>query len=228
MTKDLKANTIGHHNLPVGNGSEIIHTGTSEQRATSTFMRVTRVMIVDDHELIRDGLRQLIGRQPHLEIVAEAASEREAKIHFRELQPELVIIDLALENSNGLDLIKWIRHERPPTKMVVVTMYDERDYGERALRAGALGFVNKQSPARAILTAIASVLEGNLFFSETLSNRILRRTASNTPSADDSPLAGLSDRELEIFNLIGADRLPIKSPNNCTSAPIRSARTASD
>lgn len=164
----------------------------------------TRLMIVDDHELMRDGLRQLIIRQPHLEVCGEASNEHEARTRFRELHPDLVVVDLTLGEGSGLDLIKWIRQERPDTKVIVSTMHDERDYGERALRAGAVGYVNKQLPARTILAAIARVLEGKLFFSEALTERLMQRATSPTAAADDSPVAALSNRELEIFSLIGA------------------------
>lgn len=164
----------------------------------------TRVMIVDDHELMREGLRQLISRQANLEVCGEASNEREARSRFRELQPDLVVVDLTLKESSGLDLIKWTRQERPEAKVIVLTMHDERDYGERALRAGAGGYVNKQLPARTILAAIARVLEGKLFFSEGLTERLMHRTVSGSATGDDSPVAALSDRELEIFSLIGA------------------------
>jgi DNA-binding NarL/FixJ family response regulator len=167
-------------------------------------LSATRVMIVDDHELMRDGLRQLISRQANLEVCGEAASEREARGRFRELQPDLVVVDLTLQESSGLDLIKWIRQERPDTKVIVSTMHDERDFGDRALRAGAVGYVNKHLPARTILAAIARVLEGKLFFSDTLTERLMQRATSQTAAAGDSPVATLSDRELEIFSLIGA------------------------
>lgn len=166
--------------------------------------RTTRVMIVEDHELMRDGLRQLIRRQANLEVCGEASNEHQARSRFRELQPDLVVVDLTLQEGSGLELIKWIRQERPGTKVIVSTMHDERDYGERAMRAGAEGYVNKQSPARTILAAITRVLEGKLFFSEALTERLMQRATSPTAAVGDSPVAALSDRELEIFSLIGA------------------------
>ena len=106
-------------------------------------------MIVDDHELVRDGLQQLISRQSHLEVCGEASSVREARDRLRELQPDLVVVDLTLEESSGLDLIKWIRRERPQTKVIVSTMHDERDYGERALRAAqSVLSINSNRPGR--------------------------------------------------------------------------------
>lgn len=166
----------------------------------------TRVLIVDDHELLRDGLRQLIDRQPNLAACGEAATESEAHQRVRELQPDLVIVDLALHESSGLDLIKWIVKYCPRAKVIVSTMYDERDYGERVLRAGAVGFVNKQQPARTILTGIAHVLEGKLFFSDALTRRMMLRATPKSTNADESLVAALSNRELEIFTLIGEGR----------------------
>jgi DNA-binding NarL/FixJ family response regulator len=160
-------------------------------------------MIVDDHELIRDGMRRLISQQPHLEVCGEAASESEASRKFRQLQPGMVIVDLALKDSSGLQLIEAILRERPDTKVIVSTMHDERDYGERVLRAGAIGYVNKQAPARTILTAIDRALEGKCFFSEALTDRIMHRAMSHNVSYERSPVASLSNRELEIFCLIG-------------------------
>lgn len=179
-------------------------TSRAQPTPTSNAAQAIRVMIVDDHELLREGLRQLIIGQPRLEVCGEASNEREARSRFRVLRPDLVVVDLSLRESSGLDLIKWIRQERPATKVIVSTMHDERDYGERSLRAGAVGYVNKQSPARTILAAIAQVLEGKLFFSEVLTSRLLCRVASRSPTADGSPVAALSDRELEVFSLIGA------------------------
>lgn len=175
----------------------------TDDKAEPSVTKPTKVMIVDDHELLRDGLRQLLSRQPNLDVCGEAASEREARKRFGELQPDLVIVDLTLTESSGLDLIKWIVGQQSDTKVIVSTMHNERDYGERVLRAGAVGYVNKQAPARTILSAIARVLEGKLFFSEALTERLLQRVISPSSTPDDSPLAMLSDRELQIFTLIG-------------------------
>ncbi|NND99996.1 MAG: response regulator transcription factor [Pirellulaceae bacterium] len=174
--------------------------------STTLEQQVTRVLIVDDHELLRDGLRQLIMRQPKLDVCGEAANESEARKCFRQLQPDLVIVDLALQESSGLDLIKWIVKTAPSTKVIVSSMYEERDYGERVMRAGAVGYVHKQQPARTILTGIAQVLDGKLFYSEALSRRMrMRATDAETPM-DQSVVSALSDRELEIFTLIGDGR----------------------
>ena len=122
---------------------------------------------------------------------------------IREQQPDLVIVDLTLRESNGLSLIEWIRRERSATKVIVLSMHDERDYGERALRAGAAAYVRKQASARTILIAIDRVLEGKLFFGNDLTERLAMLATSGNRVVDPSPVSSLSDRELEIVSLIG-------------------------
>jgi DNA-binding NarL/FixJ family response regulator len=163
----------------------------------------TRVLLVDDHELVRDGLRVLIGSSPGLEVCGEAADEAGARNLVRQLHPDVVVVDLMLRSGSGLDLIKWIKENRPEAKVIVSTMHEEKVYGERALYAGANGYVNKQDPARAILTAIRHVLDGGLFFSEGFTSRLLRRAAGHPGPSEAAPLAALSDRELDVFRLIG-------------------------
>ncbi|QDV47345.1 Transcriptional regulatory protein DegU [Stieleria neptunia] len=175
----------------------------------STTQRAVGVMIVDDHELLRDGLRQLISRQPYWKVCGEADSEHQARIRFRELQPDLVIVDLTLRESSGLDLIKWIVDQRPQTRVIVSTMHDERDYGERAMKAGASGYVNKHLPATTILEAIDRVLRGGLFFSEEMTSRLMHSAVSGADPRSDpgdpgrSIVGALSNRELQVFTLIG-------------------------
>lgn len=176
---------------------------TAPKRTMPAARQATRVMIVDDHELLRDGMRQLISRQPDLEVCGEAASGPEARSRFRKLQPDVVVVDLTLKESSGLELISWILKQRPGAKVIVSTMHDERDYGERAFRAGAVGYVGKQAPARTILTAITRVRQDKLFFSEALTNRLMHRAVSRSTETRESPIAALSNRELEILTLIG-------------------------
>jgi DNA-binding NarL/FixJ family response regulator len=162
-----------------------------------------RVLIVDDHELMREGLRMLIGHEKNLEICGEAATVLDAQKQLRRLQPDVVVVDLTLQDDSGLDLIKWIKQQQPATKIVVSTMHDERVYGERVLRAGANGYVNKQDPARTIIHAINSVLEGKLQFGQELVNRMLSRAMVNPEHQTGSPIDSLSDRELDVFRLLG-------------------------
>jgi DNA-binding NarL/FixJ family response regulator len=166
-------------------------------------MSTIHILIVDDHELLRSGLRMLLNNEEDLHVCGEAFDEPTAKRMVRELQPAIAIVDLMLGNGSGLDLIQWMAKSHPETKSIVSTMHDERIYGERALRAGASGYVNKKDPARTILSAIRRVLEGKLYFSEELTSHIVRRTMTHQTPTDASPLDGLSNRELEVLSLIG-------------------------
>jgi DNA-binding NarL/FixJ family response regulator len=164
--------------------------------------RPARVLIVDDHELLRDGLRMMLSNRPDLETCGEAAEEGEAVRLIRELHPDLIVVDIALKSGNGIDLIKQIKAYDPATRVIVYSMYDEHLYGERALRAGANGYVNKQDPASAILDAICRVLDRKMYFSEGLIERVLHRTQDGE-DVQQSPIESLSDRELEVFRLLG-------------------------
>lgn len=164
---------------------------------------VARVLIVDDHELMRDGLRTLIDNEPDLEICGEAVDEMSARRALVKAMADVAVVDLTLDGGSGLDLIRWIAQHRPDTKTIVSTMHNEQIYGPRALRAGARGYVNKHDPARTILIAIRRVLTGRLFFSETLTERMLHLAAAQSGTMQQSPIERLSNRELQIFRLIG-------------------------
>lgn len=162
-----------------------------------------RVFVVDDHELLRQGLRMLINAEPDLTVVGEATNEIEARKGLRECYPEIVIVDLKLRDGSGLDLIKQIKKQNPESKIIVCTMHDEKIYGERVLRAGASGYVNKHDSACTIITAIREVLAGKLFFGEEFVNRVMRRAMADPATMEQSPFDLLSDRELEVFRMVG-------------------------
>ncbi|MFH0342009.1 MAG: response regulator [Chromatiales bacterium] len=168
--------------------------------------RPMRVLIVDDHALVRDGIRTLLQQEPGLEVCGEAEGVVDAKRRIDALTPDIVIADLMLKEGNGLDLIKWIGKFHPDTKTIVTTMHDEKVYGGRALRAGATGFVSKQANSRAILEAIRALRSNRFYFSEALTKRILQRARRGDTHLERSPIEGLSDRELEVFRLMGAGR----------------------
>jgi DNA-binding NarL/FixJ family response regulator len=164
-------------------------------------------------------MRLMIGNEPDLEICGEAVDEAEAMRQVRESHPNLAIVDIGLKSGNGLDLIKRIKAHDPTVRIIVSSMHEERLYGERALRAGAEGYVNKQEPARTIIRAIHHVLQGKMYFSEEFTNRVLQRARDGGKSLEASPIEMLSDRELEVFRFIGqgltsreiADRLHVSS-----------------
>jgi DNA-binding NarL/FixJ family response regulator len=164
-----------------------------------------RVLIVDDHELLRDGLRMMVSSEADLEICGEAADEGAAMRLVRQLQPHLVIVDIGLKSGNGVELIKQIRSFDASVRIIVYSMHEEQLYGERTLRAGANGFVNKQDPAQHVLDAIRRILQGKMHFSEELTDRVLKR-ARGEKDLGLSPVEALSDRELDILRLIGEGR----------------------
>lgn len=167
---------------------------------------VTRIVIVDDHALLREGLRMVLLEAEGIRVCAEADGVVQARQAIGEHVPDVVIVDLELRDGNGLDLIKWITREHAKTQIIVATMHDESVYGARVLRAGASGFVNKQLPAKVIFDAIKTVLSGRLFFSDALIHDVLLRTRGAATTGHCSPVETLSDRELEVFRLIGQGR----------------------
>ncbi len=161
-----------------------------------------RVLIVDDHPLVREGLASRIALQPDLEVCGEAADVDQALTLVRNTRPAVVLLDLALRSGNGLELIKRITSARGGPKVLVISAYDEELYAERALRAGAHGYINKQELQVSILEAIRRLLDDELFLSPHMTRRLAGRALSRAPSPG-SGVAALTDRELQIFELIG-------------------------
>lgn len=162
-----------------------------------------RILVVDDHPLVRAGLMQLINQEPVLQVVAEAGSPREALAEIPRCQPDLVIVDITMKDGGGLELIKDIRALHGELPVLVVSMHDEMVYAERALRAGASGYIMKEESAVHLIGAIQRVLGGGVYLSEAMSGRLLRSVAGPKGRNAGSPLQTLTDRELEVFQLIG-------------------------
>jgi DNA-binding NarL/FixJ family response regulator len=162
---------------------------------------MAKILIVDDHPLVRTGLAQLIGDCPDLEVCAEAGDMAEALRRIDAVKPDLAIIDLSLSGGSGLDLIERIRARSPEILMLVASMHDETLYAERVLAAGARGYVNKQEAQDRIVHAIRQVLGGKVYLSEKMTERLLSGMfdAGNEKRDIDS----LSNRELQVFELIG-------------------------
>lgn len=163
----------------------------------------SRILIVDDHPMMRDGLTMRINSQPDLLVCGEAACENEAVEMVMQTCPDLVLVDISLQSGNGIELVKRIRLLNAETKMLVVSTFQESLYAERALRAGALGYLNKQESNDKLLEAIRTVLKGERFVSPEITQRLVSQ-ALGKQSLTDDPLKTLTDRELEIFRLIGA------------------------
>ncbi len=162
-----------------------------------------RVLIVDDHPIVRHGLRQLISQEPDLEVSGEAERPSEALKAIASLKPHVAIVDLSLREGSGLELIKDIKVRHPKLAVLVLSMHDESIYGERVLRAGARGYITKAEASENLLTAIRRVLAGEIYLSEKMAARMLHKLAAGPGVTDSSPVGVLSDRELEVFQLIG-------------------------
>jgi len=170
---------------------------------TETAVEKSRILIVDDHPLFREGLGQMIDRNPDLMVCGEAADAAEALTAIAERKPDLALVDITLGGTNGLDLIKVIREKYPELPVLVVSMHEESLYAERALRAGAMGYVMKHEPARTVRTAISKVLGGDIYLSERMSSSMLSKLMRGKNEAPVSPVEKLSDRELEVFQMLG-------------------------
>ena len=168
---------------------------------TSVLSR-TKILIVDDHSMVREGLILRISAYPDLEVCGEAATEEEAMVLVKQTQPGLVIVDISLKSGHGIELIKRIREFSSTIKILVSSGFQESLYAERALRAGALGYLNKQDSGEKVIEAIHTVLRGDRYVSAAITQRLVSQALGNRSEAAD-PIASLSDRELEIFRMIG-------------------------
>jgi DNA-binding NarL/FixJ family response regulator len=165
--------------------------------------RKARILIVDDHPIVRQGLVQMLGHEPDMEACGEAESAAEALKAIAAAAPDAAIVDLSLKDSSGLELLKDIRVRYPRLPVLVLSVYDESMYAERALRAGAKGYMMKEEAAEKVVTAIRRILAGQIYLSEAMASRLLHVLVDGRPDAGLSPAERLSDRELEVFQLIG-------------------------
>jgi DNA-binding NarL/FixJ family response regulator len=169
-----------------------------------TSQRPARVLIVDDHPVVREGLAMRIANHADLKVCGEAADVTEALKLAEATSPDVAIVDISLKNGNGIDLIRRLKARDSSVRVLVCSMYSEALYAERALRAGAMGFINKEHATGQIISAIRQLLAGKLYLSESMSNELLNRAVGHAGTADAaSPMESLSDRELEVFQFIG-------------------------
>ena len=165
-----------------------------------------RIFIVDDHPLVRDGLATLINQQPDLTVCGQAEDAAQALAGIGASRAQLALIDISLKTASGLELVKDLKVHHPEVALIVLSMHDEMLYAERAIRAGARGYVMKRESTKEVLTAIRRVLQGDVYVSERVVNLMARRLGSPRKAAASSPVEQLSDRELEIFRLLGQGR----------------------
>ena len=165
--------------------------------------RTAQILIVEDHPIVREGYSQLIATQPDLRVCAFAASETEALAAIQATEPDLAVIDLTLQDSHGMELMKQIAASHPTVKMLVISAHDESVFAERAVDAGALGYINKQEATDKLIDGIRHVLRGDFYLSDRITERLLKRKAGRAQRYDRSPIERLSNRELEVFEAIG-------------------------
>ena len=161
------------------------------------------VLIVDDHPILRQGLAQLLNGEPDFLVCGEAENARKAMAAIAELKPDIAIIDITLQGTNGIELIKNIVAQWPELPILVLSMHDESLYAERALRAGAKGYVMKQEATEKLTGALRRIINGQIYVSEKLADKMMRKAIDGKAMQDASPVSILSDRELEVLQLIG-------------------------
>jgi DNA-binding NarL/FixJ family response regulator len=164
-----------------------------------------KVLIVDDHPIVRQGLRLMIDEEPDLRVIGEAQSEREARVAIRELEPDVVIVDISLAQGDGLELVRDVHAHHPGLPMLVLSMHDELIYAERLLAAGASGYIMKHAASDQLLVALRRVLAGGRYVSESLAESLDRPRGSGfaTSTERSDPIGRLSNRELQVLSLIG-------------------------
>lgn len=162
-----------------------------------------RVLIIDDHPIVRRGFASLLAAEPDLEVCGEAGTGADALALLDAAAPDVALVDVSLGGASGLDLLKELKERAPKLAVLVVSMHDELLYADRSLRAGAAGYIQKDEASDVIVRAIRTVAGGGMYVSEAVSNYLVQRWATNGASRDDSPLAGLSDRELHVLELMG-------------------------
>jgi DNA-binding NarL/FixJ family response regulator len=178
--------------------TELEKTGNGHSKKT--------VFVVDDHPLLRQGLALLINQQQDLEVCGEAEEAHAAMQAIAQKRPDILIIDISLNGPDGLDLLKNIRALYPELPVLVLSMHDEELYAERALRARANGYIMKQEATEKVLVAVRRILQGDVYLSNRMANKMLQHYIVGSPPATQSPISALSDRELEVFRMIGEGR----------------------
>lgn len=162
-----------------------------------------RVLIVDDHPVFRHGITALINAEPDLVVCGEAASSPGALDAMRTLKPDIALLDISLPGTNGIELIKLMKAEYPKLPLLMLSMHDESLYALRALKAGALGYVMKAEALTHVLDALRKALKGEIYVSPRLSERLIFQAIQSVDGSSGSPVDRLSDRELEVLELLG-------------------------
>jgi DNA-binding NarL/FixJ family response regulator len=179
-----------------------------------TILEQRRILVVDDHPILREGLRGLIDQQPDLVVCGEAGTVESAMRLVRDTAPDGMIVDISLAKESGLDLIQQAREQLPTLAILVLSMHDEMIYAERALRSGAGGYIMKQEATAQVITALRCVLENRMFVSPAVTERLLNTLARPSSSRPNYSVDRLTNRELEVFRLIGTGVTSAEIANN--------------
>jgi DNA-binding NarL/FixJ family response regulator len=178
----------------------------ARKRQNETKKEKTKIIIVDDHPIIRKGLSDLINQEKDLEVCGQAEDAHEGLQAVKAVNPDMVVVDISLKETSGIELIKDINTQYPNLPVLALSMHDESLYAERALRAGAKGYIMKAEATEKVVTAIRKVLRGELYVSDRMAAKMVRKLVGSGPAVGSSPIDRLSDRELEVFLLIGQGR----------------------
>ena len=179
----------------------------SAAQAATPGSKKHRVFLVDDHPIVRQGLTLMINQEPDLTVCGEAEDMHFALATMAAIKPDIVIVDISLNGPDGLELLKHIRQRYPALPVLILSMHDELVYAERALRAGANGYIMKQEATDKVLVALRRILSQEIYVSDRIANNMLQHyIRGNATSAQRSPVTELTDRELEVFRLIGDGR----------------------
>lgn len=161
------------------------------------------ILIVDDHPIVRQGLSELINNEEDLFVCGQAEDAHQAMAMIKTLKPQIAIVDISLKETSGIDLIKDIKTSYPQTLILALSMHDETLYAERALRAGAQGYVMKTEATEKVVDALRKIKGGRIFVSEKMAGKLMQKLVGGGPDLGTSSIERLSDRELEVFSLIG-------------------------
>jgi DNA-binding NarL/FixJ family response regulator len=175
----------------------------ARKRQSETGKEKTKIIIVDDHPIIRKGLSDLINQEKDLAVCGQAEDAHEGLQAIKTLNPDMVVVDISLKETSGIELIKDIKTQYPNLSVLALSMHDESLYAERALRAGAKGYIMKAEATEKVITAIHKVLSGELYVSDRMAAKLVRKLVGSGPEIGASPIDRLSDRELEVFLLLG-------------------------
>lgn len=162
-----------------------------------------RIYIVDDHPIMRKGMAMILEKEIGFEVCGQAESGEEALGEIVDLKPDATVIDISLPGMNGIELVKNVLHQVPDLKILIVSRHDEELYAERALRAGAKGYLMKLEAVEILVTALRQILQGGIYLSQNIGTKMIMKLTSGHTGKEDDPLSLLSDRELEVFELTG-------------------------